>query len=284
MLSQEVIKLLEYSRWTDPTDLYIGDIIEYDMSDGGFSIIQEEELLPPKEIARLMELSKGLDRNVAVGKLRYSKNPEFRDIGKTLETLFKKYRIIFGDINNLEVSDIFSIKRDAIFLKRFVDNTRIGKFINFREKHQYNIYFLLGKDELITNLESRHKTYEVYYNTYTDDIAIKGIRDELIDRYHMNGIIKIIKRYLKYIVKFDFEGATKYIVGVIDDYRFLRLPIEMYRDFNDGSSYRVQLEGKEFEMDTLDMSYMEYVDIRYNVNHILVPMLNMASLGISKNG
>lgn len=280
MFSEEARKLLEKPRWTDPCDLYIGDLIEYDMSDGGFSIIQEEGLLPRREIERLAKIPKGFERNEAVGKLKYSREPSLRNTGKRLEELFKKYRILFGEINDISIDDIFSIKRDAIFLKRYVTTTQIGKFINFREKHVYDVYFLLGVNELITNLQSRHKTYEIYYNTFTDDIAIKGIKDEIWRPYHSEGIVKLIKQYLKYIVKFDFEGATRFIVRIIDDYKFFKLPIEMYRDFNEASTYRVQIEDKEFEMMELDMSYQELLDIRYNFNHVLVPMLNLASGGI----
>lgn len=282
MIENDATKLLSKSRWTDPTDLYIGDIIEYDMKDGGFSIIKEENLLPPSEIRRLEAIPKGYERNVAVGKLKYSKNPDIRETGKRLEQLFAKYRIMLGVENDLEESDIFSIKRDAVFLKRYITQTKFGKYINFREKHKYDIYFLLGKDELKTNYESRHKTYEVYYDTFTDDIAFKGIADEKVSQYHLDAIVLIIKKYLRYISRFDYEGATKYIVGIIDDYKYHRLPIGCYREFNDESDYKFQIEGKSFGTLEADISMIKHLDIRYNFNHILVPMLNMASLGIDK--
>ena len=281
MLTEEAKSILEKPRWTDPIDLFIGDIIEYDMKEGGFSIIREENLLPINEIEKLNKIPDKHERDITIGKLKYSKNPSLRDTGKKLESLFTKYRIIFGESNDLNAEDIFSVKRDAIFLKRYASHTEFGKYINFREKHAYDIYILLGQDELVTNLKSRHKTYEVYFNSYTDEIAIKGIKDELLPR-HMDGIISIIKRYLRYLVKFDYEGATKFMVKTIDDYKFFRLPITVYRDFNDISLYRLQLDGKEFEADEADMSVRELLDIRYNFNHILVPMLNMASLGVAK--
>ncbi len=282
-MTEDTRKLLEKSRWTDPTDLFIGDIIEYDMKDGGLSIIQEEQLLPPKMIESLKKIPKGVERDSVIGKLRYSKNPNERTIPKKLEEFFRKYRLLFGERNELDAVDIFSVKRDAIFLKRYVYQTEIGEYINFREKHTYDIYFLLGKDELQTNLKSRHVAYEVFYNSYTDDIAIKGISDDVLSRYHMTGIVPIIKRYLKYIVKFDYEGATKYMVNTIDDYKYFRLPIDVYREFNSESLFILHMDNKTFGVDELDMSYKELMDIRFNFNHILVPMLNMASLGIGKN-
>lgn len=283
MITEETKTLLMKPRWTNPTDLYIGEIIEYDMSDGGFSIIKEENLLPVSEIKRLEKLPKGFERNDAVGKLKYSKNPDIRDTGKKLERLFAKYRILFASNNNVDVNEIFSIKRDAVFLTRYADQLKFGNYIIFKEKHKYDIYFLLGQNELVTNFESRHRTYEIYYDTFTGDIAIKGISDEKIEKYHTSGMLSVIKKYLRYVSRFDYQGATKYIVGVIDDYKFHRLSIDCYREFNDESCYKFQIGGKQFATTEADISMIEHLDIRYNFNHILVPMLNMASLGIGKN-
>lgn len=283
MLKEGVESLLTKSKWTNPTDLYIGDIIEYDMKDGGFSIIKEENLLPRPIIRELEKIPKGIERNIAVGKLKYSKDPSIRETGKKLERLFAKYRIMLGDKNDIDESDIFSIKRDAVFLTRYINQTEFGNYINFREKNKYDIYFLLGKDDLQTNYESKHRTYEVYYNTFNDDISFKGIKDELVESYHMEGIVPIVKKYLRFLSNFNYEGATKYIVEIIDAYKFYELPIACYREFNDESDFKFQIEGKSFGTMEADIAMIEHIDIRYNFNHILVPMLNMASLGIGKN-
>ena len=284
MITTETKDLLLHSRWTNPTDLYIGDIIEYDMSDGGFSIIREENLLPPEEIRRLERIPKGFERNDAVGKLKYSKNPTIRDTGKKLEKLFGKYRVLFGFYNDVDIEDIFSIKRDAVFLTRHATQTEFGKYIKFKDKHHYDIYFLLGKDALVVaNQKTRKRTYEIYYDTFTDDVAVKGIKDEIIEQYHMDSIMTIIKKYLRYVSRFDYEGATKFIVKVIDDYKFHRLPIGCYREFNDQSCFKFQIDGKEFATTEADMSMISYIDIRHNFNNVLVPMLNMASMGIGKD-
>lgn len=282
MIDDETRTLLLKPRWTDPVDLFIGDIIEYDMKDGGLSIIKEEKLLPPKRIAMLEKIPKGLERDMAVGKLKYDKDPSVRDIGKQLEKLFGKYRVGFGSINNLTTDSIFSIKRDAVFLKHYVDQTQIGEYINFREKHRYDIYILLGKDELITNYQTRHVTYEVYFNTSDGDIAFKGIGDDLVGKYHMDGIVAVVKKYLRFISQFDYEAATKYMVRIIDDYKFFRLPIAYYREFNGDSSYKLNVDGKVYETEEADLTIRQYLDIRYNFNHLLVPMLNMASLGMGR--
>ena len=282
MIDDGTRALLLKPRWTDPVDLFIGDIIEYDMKDGGLSIIKEEKLLPPRRISMLEKIPKGLERDMAVGKLKYDKDPSVRDIGKRLEKLFGKYRVGFGSVNNLTTDSIFSIKRDAVFLKHYVDQTQIGEYINSREQDRYDIYILLGKDELITNYQTRHMTYEVYFNTSDGDIAFKGIGDDLVEKYHMDGIVTVVKKYLRFISQFDYVAATKYMVRIIDDYKFFRLPIAYYREFNGDSSYKLNVDGKVYETEEADLSISQYLDIRYNFNHLLVPMLNMASLGVGK--
>ena len=90
MLDEETRSILIKPRWTDPIDLFIGDIVEYDMRDGGYSIIRQEKLLPEKEIQRIGNSPKGLERDSAVGKLRYSKDPTIKEVPKKLEQMFTK--------------------------------------------------------------------------------------------------------------------------------------------------------------------------------------------------
>lgn len=276
-MTESTRNLLSKSSWTSPIDLYIGEIMEYDMSDGGFSIIQEEKLLPPSEISRLAKLPKGFERNDAVGKLKYSKDPNIKGIGKLLEQKFREYRIWFGEANHIDESDIFSIKRDAVFLTRPAFILSKGQYITFKEKNVYDIYCLLGKDPLVTNLNERYRTYEVYYHSYSKNLAVKGISDELLP-LHENGILELLRKYLKYMVRFDIKGAIKYIVDVIDKYKKFELPIDYYREFNSQSAFVMQIDGKGFLTEQSDPSMLPYMDIRYNFNCILVPLLNMASL------
>lgn len=280
-MTESTRNLLSKSSWTSPVDLYIGEIMEYDMSDGGFSIIQEEKLLPPSEISRLTKLPKGFERNDAVGKLKYSKDPSIKGIGKLLEQKFREYRIWFGEANHIDESDIFSIKRDAVFLTRPAFILTKGQYITFKEKNVYDIYCLLGKDPLVTNLSERYRTYEVYYHSYSKNLAVKGISDELLP-LHENGILELLRKYLKYMVRFDIKGAIKYIVDVIDKYKKFELPIDYYREFNSQSAFVMQIDGKGFLTEQSDPSMLPYMDIRYNFNCILVPLLNLASLESSR--
>ena len=120
------MSILERTSWTDRSvDLLIHDIVEYDMRDGGLSIIEEDKLLPPNLIEKFSKMEKGIKRNAAIGKLRYKK--EYADIPAKQNAAFTKYRLLFGEFNELEDEDVLSIKKDAIFSKKYCYHLKIGQ-------------------------------------------------------------------------------------------------------------------------------------------------------------
>ena len=67
------------------------DMLEYDMKEGGYSIIREESLLTKDEIEELSHYTKD-ERHVKIGKLQRG-NP---DLSKNLQNGFRKYRLLFA--------------------------------------------------------------------------------------------------------------------------------------------------------------------------------------------
>ena len=61
------MSILERTSWTDKSiDLLIHDITEYDMRDGGLSLIKAEKLLPQYMINQFAQMTKVLDRTPAI--------------------------------------------------------------------------------------------------------------------------------------------------------------------------------------------------------------------------
>ena len=56
------------STWLNPNIEYLfnDDIIEYDIHDAGFSLIQQYQLLPPEKIKELERIPKGIQRHIQV--------------------------------------------------------------------------------------------------------------------------------------------------------------------------------------------------------------------------
>lgn len=264
------MSILERTSWTDPSvDLLIGDIVEYDMRDGGLSIIKEERLLPQYMIDQFSNMKKGLDRNAAIGKLRHSKVPEYAEVPKKQNELFKKYRVLFGEKNDLSDEDILSIKKDAIFTKKFCYELKLGDYVEFAEKHCYQAFMAIT----VTNPTGRRRLE--FYWSEDGHMDVKGIEDKTLTKYHKDYTLKVIWKVLRYLVYFDTPGAVKYLVSVMDDYKMLRLEPGYYRTFNEDSIYPVNFEGRQMLWDEIGPDLLESVDISYNYLQIYLNIFNL---------
>ena len=257
------MSILQRDNWTTNVDFIIGDIYEYDMRRAGLSIIKEKGLLPEEEIKKLESMDKH-DSDVAIGKMERS-NKELREKKKEG---FKEYRLMFGEMNDLTDDNIISVKKDAIFCTKYCSETKIGNHIEFREKNQYHAFLRLpGKGE---------PNKELYWNSYTGDIDVKGIGDDLVS-LHKDYLLKSISMVIRKLSSYDNAGALNTLVRLMNDYKFRRLPAGYYREFNANSKFRQIIADRELLIDAEDMSgyYLETMRIEYNYLNVLVPLFDL---------
>jgi hypothetical protein len=253
--------ILERSQWTDKSiDFLAHDIVEYDMKDGGFSMIKQDALLPPDKINWLEKMPKK-QRHITVGKL--NNHRDFKGFGKVMESGFRKYRLLFGEQNELTDNDILSVKRDAIFTKKFCYNTSIGEYVEFKEKNIYQAYMYINKLE--------------FYWKDDGTLHVKGIDDALLDN-HQDYMILIIWKFMRYLVSFDDERALRYIVDTMDKYKMLELDVGVYREFKRESGYPILEDGSLQYVAEIGDSRLPSCNINYNYMNIFVPMLNLVSI------
>ncbi len=229
------------------------EITEYDMKEGGFSLVQEYNLLDEKTITELKKMGKE-KRKIQLGKIQRS-DEIFKE---KLKKAFQYARKLFVENNNLEDDDILSIKKDAIITTKYCPNHQVGKFVDFRPKHDYTSYIKLD-----TRLE-------IYYSPY--DFAVKGIGDEML-AYHENYMIKFIKSYFNKLETSATEDVIEYVRNFIDRYKSLDLDVGYYRNFNIKSDYTIIND---------DTSYMTYwedqksdIDISYNYYNLLLKLIKV---------
>ena len=229
------------------------EITEYDMKEGGFSLVQEYELLGKDIIKELKKLGKE-KRKIQLGKIQRS-DEVFKE---KLKKAFQYARKIFVEKNNLEDEDILSIKKDAIITTKYCPNHQIGQFVDFRPKHDYTSFVKLGK------------RLEIYYSPY--DFAVKGIGDEMLS-YHEDYMIKFIKAYFNKLETHPTEDVIEFVRNFIDKYKALELDVGYYRNFNIKSDYTIKDD---------DTSYMNYwedqksdIDISYNYYNILLKLIKV---------
>lgn len=229
------------------------DIIEYDMKEAGFSLIQEYGLLPNDTISQLKKMSKD-KRKIQIGKIQIKNE----DLKTNLKLAFQDARHSFFVMNDLDENDVISIKKDAIFVIKYCSHQEIGKHINFRPKHYYSSYIRLGK------------RLELYYSP--DDFSVKGIGDERI-KLHNEYMIKFLRLYFKKMETSDSKTVIDFTRSFIDKYKSRELALGFYRNFNEKSDFTIIGD---------DNKYMQYwedekdqVDISYNYFNILLKLIKI---------
>lgn len=252
--------ILEKELWTDASITFLSsDIVEYDMKEAGFSIIRENRLLNSETIKELAELPNKDIRHRKIGLLERGN----RSLRQGMSNGFKQYRLWFGEANGLKDEDILSIKKDAIFVKKFCDNTEYGDYVKFAQKHVYYAFM---------QFTSNAGKFEFYLGS--DSFDVKGLHDNNVV-LHENGMIPVIKRVMSLLSQYDELGAKRYVVRVMNDYKKYKVPVEYYREFNSVSGYRLLQNDEEHVVREVGESYKTNLIIDYNYVNVLVPLLNI---------
>lgn len=249
-------KLWKNDNYLNPNIFYLfnKEIIEYDMKEAGFSLIQNYHLLDEEVIKKLKTYGKE-KRKIEIGKLQR----KYSNLSENLKIAFKKARKDFFIENELEDNDIISIKKDAIFVKKRCDKTKFGDYIWFRPKHEYTSYILLGK------------RLELYYSP--SDFAVKGISDELL-KYHEDYIIDFLKLYFHKMETSDNTTVIDFMRRFIDKYKRRELSLGYYRNFNIHSDFSVVGEDEIRYMDFWEAE-KDRVDISYNYFNVLLKLIKI---------
>ena len=244
------MEIYERDSWTNPgVNSIIGkEIYEYDIHSAGVNVLLYYGHLDKSLADDLLSMDKK-DRVVRFGKY-LRKHPE---LNKTLKEDFSNIRKLFFESNGLDLYDIVSIKKDAIFTTRRVQFTEFDN-VKFNLKHNYSSYLK------IPNLE-------FYYDC--GNVTIKGVGDDAIPYYESTWIPFFKNVFYKAETR-GKEEVIKYIRTYIDKYKKCELDIEFYRVLKPG--YMFQLKNKEDDTVYLEFPKERFdeLDISYNYTQILM--------------
>ena len=113
-----------------------GLIQEYDMKNGGISILYHKNILSQDDYDYLMNDLNKQERNITIGKWLKDNS----DITPELMNGFKEARELFFEMNNIKDSEVLSIKKDAIFLiGKSIDIEQVNEDYLFRKKNEYTV-------------------------------------------------------------------------------------------------------------------------------------------------
>ena len=230
------------------------EIIEYDMRDGGFSVSKEYNLLTESEIEKYEKYRKQT-RTVELGK----KQRKDKIYTEGLKDGFMKARKAFFEANEINIEDVISIKKDAIFIARAggCKYTKVGKYIEFREKHSYSSYIQLPRN------------LEIYYSPNGTDV--KGISDEKIQA-HKDYCISFINDFCNKMETNKPYQVLGFLRRFSDKYKRRELPVGYYREFNVMSKFRA-MDGTEFDEYWEDGA--EDLNITYNFFNLIIKLIQI---------
>ena len=242
------MELWERDSYKTPVKaLFNHRIVEYDMKSANTSIAREFGLLPEKRIKELENLPKK-DREIAVG-LILRDNPGYSEKQKLG---FIAARKLFFTQNEILDEEVVAIKRDAIFVMRYVDNEQVTDNIDFRMKNVYSSFINLGKN------------IEIYYNQ--EGLDIKGIDDEIYQERHSEYFGMFLYSLIRRIESSERNSYLTYLRMMFDMYKHRQLDSGYYREFNAKSQF-YYLDGSYANEEYIED--LNAVDISCNLNIIL---------------
>ena len=228
---------------------------EYDIRRAGPSALLVGGCINKKQFDWLCSLPR-MDRQIQTG-LILKRHPEFEDVRKGI---IENSRRLFLDSNNLEESDILSIKNDAIYVIK--KNPTVTKFengiIEFVPKHVYTSYY-------------RYQRTEMYYfgdvALNQEQIDIKNISDDNVIKHK-----EYMLDFLFYLFNLAQTSSVQEVISCLQhtmiEYINLNMPMGYYREFNARSEYKLNMSDfTDFYAGFLpENTDLRLLDINYNLS------------------
>lgn len=227
--------------------LFNRTIVEYDLKAANISLAKEYELLDKDEIDRIEKLPKQ-ERVIAIGLIQ--RDDKFYKEKEKMA--FAAARKKFIDTNHIEDVEIHAIRKDAIYVLRYVKEEQVGGYLQFRMKNEYTSYL---------NLQPLH----VYYNKM-NGLDIKGISDEIYGEFHKEYFGAFLYETIRMIESGDTARALKKVRIFYDSYKIRKLDVEYYREFNAASLFRY-IDGELSKSHYRDN--VSELDISFNLQLII---------------
>lgn len=233
-------------------------IREYDIQKANISILYKYGAISENDYIKYYNMDK-LKRQISIGYL-LKNNPE---ISKVLKEGFIESRKLFFENNNIQESDILSIKKDAIYLINKIPSITEFGMVKFINKNTYTSFYRINKNiELYYYLDSINKK---------EILDIKGISEESIS-LHNNYIVD----FLKYLFETAQTNSIDTVISILTNFyrKYVSLELESgyYREFNPLSKFNLNTKNIiSFYSDMISEDDKKYLDI--SCNRILLETL-----------
>ena len=244
------------TNYTTPLRYIQTSIYEYDIRKANISILLKYGAISKETYNEFLVMDKQ-ERQIKIG-LMQRKNPKLKQV---LETGFEEARKLLIESNSIELDEIISIKKDALFITRPLQHTSFSP-IEFVLKNRYDLF-----------LKTECPKLEFFFGVATDEdsiIDVKGVKDEALP-IHYDTWITFLCTLFGHLMNGDVKSAINYLSDISKKYINRSLPVEWYREFNSQSHFRI-MPGfvSEFTIDRApDPPYMGALNIEYNYNLLM---------------
>lgn len=226
-------------------------IYEYDISKANLNIMYNKGVISKDEYNFIKTFPRQ-QRQIYFGMCQ--KDPEK---AKILNEGLTEFRKKFIESNNITDVNLLSVKNDAIFIIDKIPTITSFDNITFVKKNVYTSFYKLGKLEVY-----------YYFNPIDNNevIDVKGIDDDIL-LYHKDNFIDLLCTIF-YSIQTDIpENSLSLINNIINNYINRKYPLEIYREFNSDSLFRISMpNGLQYLFYTVDKSNIEYLNITTNLN------------------
>lgn len=227
-------------------------IREYDLSKANINILYSKGAIDTSMYNRLMVASRE-ERQITIGLLEL-RNREL--INVKADGIIEAKKMLF-EANNIEDSDILSIKNDAVFvINKVLRYTKFGNYIDFKLKNTFMNFVYLGG-------------IEVYYG-YNKISGIENIQTKGLGKkayLHKDFMIDFIIYIISEIEVGNIASAVSCYTDFFNDYINGKLDIGYYREFNSESMYSIiNSPYKVFHADNDEFTKTHVINMNYNMN------------------
>ena len=239
----------------DETTLQDVLIYEYDMNKSGLSLLKEYSDLDKSIISRLEHLDK-FERNVEIGNIMKSNKDYFNAVEKNIKIVMQE----FFKVNEIELSNIVSIKRDAVFSTKKCTILQLSENITFKLVDTYSSFYRFGN-------------VEFYYSEKNKSFIYKGLGENCVEN---NLFLKEFSKLIKLLEKATPQNRFRLLQDFRKDYCSKKFDIEMYRECNPKNLFRLKDINKNvngFEFFAEGYNDKEEIDGIYNYNKFIVPII-----------
>ena len=244
------------TNYTTPLRFIQNSIYEYDIRKANISILLKCGVINQETYNEFMTMDKQ-ERQIRIG-LMQRNDPELK---RVLESGFEEARRLLIESNSIELDEVISIKKDALFITRPLYQTSFGP-IEFVLKNRYDLF-----------LKTECPKLEFFFGVDSEEesnLDVKGVKDEALP-IHYDTWMTFLCHLFSHLLNNDIRSAISYLNDISKRYINRSLPIEWYREFNSQSHFRI-MPGfvSEFTIDRPpDPAYMGALNIEYNYNLLM---------------